>query len=62
MHSTALPAIQVKVTPLRPVSGRPEPFLFLTVRVTVPPPEEELVTRPEPFLDVVTVNVFSPSF
>ena len=62
MHSTALPAIQVKVTPLRPVSGRSEPFLFLTVRVTVPPPEEELVTRPEPFLDVVTVNVFSPSF
>ena len=36
MHSTAPPAIQVKVTPLRPVSGRPEPFLFLTVRVTVP--------------------------
>lgn len=28
MHSTAPPAIQVKVTPLRPVSGRPEPFLF----------------------------------
>ena len=23
---------------------------------------EELVTRPEPFVDVVTVNVFSPSF
>ena len=39
-----------------------EPFLFLTVRVTVPSPEEELVTRPEPFVDVVTVNVFSPSF
>lgn len=37
MHSTAPPAIQVKVTPLRPVSGRLEPFLFLTVRVTVPP-------------------------
>lgn len=36
MHSTAPPAIQVKVTPLRPVSGRLEPFLFLTVRVTVP--------------------------
>lgn len=36
MHSTAPPAIQVKVTPLRPVSGRLEPFLFLTVRMTVP--------------------------
>lgn len=36
MHSTAPPAIQVKVTPLRPVSGRLEPFLFSTVRVTVP--------------------------
>ncbi len=36
MHSTAPPAIQVKVTPLRPVRGRPEPFLFSTVRVTVP--------------------------
>ncbi len=32
MHSTAPPAIQVKVTPLRPVSGRPEPFLSVTVR------------------------------
>ena len=31
MHSTAPPAIQVKVTPLRPVSGRPEPFLFSMV-------------------------------
>ena len=36
MHSTAPPAIQVKVTPLRPVSGRLEPFLFSTVRMTVP--------------------------
>lgn len=36
MHSTAPPAIQVKVTPLRPVRGRPVPFLFSTVRVTVP--------------------------
>ncbi len=27
MHSTAPPAIQVKVTPLRPVRGRSEPFL-----------------------------------
>lgn len=36
MTSTAPPAIQVKVTPLRPVSGRLEPFLFLTVRMTVP--------------------------
>ena len=36
MHSTAPPAIQVKVTPLRPVNGRLEPFLFLTVRMTVP--------------------------
>lgn len=32
MHSTAPPAIQVKVTPLRPVSGRPVPFLSVTVR------------------------------
>jgi len=32
MHSTAPPAIQVKVTPLRPVSGRLEPFLSVTVR------------------------------
>ena len=31
MHSTAPPAIQVKVTPLRPVSGRLEPFLFSMV-------------------------------
>ena len=31
MHSTAPPAIQVKVTPLRPVRGRPEPFLFTMV-------------------------------
>ena len=31
MHSTAPPAIQVKVTPLRPVRGRPEPFLFSMV-------------------------------
>ena len=31
MHSTAPPAIQVNVTPLRPVSGRLEPFLFSMV-------------------------------
>lgn len=31
MHSTAPPAIQVNVTPLRPVNGRPEPFLFWMV-------------------------------
>ena len=31
MYSTAPPAIQVKVTPLRPVSGRLEPFLFWMV-------------------------------
>ncbi len=30
-HSTAPPAIQVNVTPLRPVRGRPEPFLFTMV-------------------------------
>lgn len=36
MHSTAPPAIQVKVTPLRPVSGRLEPFLSVTVRCTMP--------------------------
>lgn len=36
MHSTAPPAIQVKVTPLRPVRGRLEPFLSVTVRCTLP--------------------------
>ena len=36
MHSTAPPAIQVKVTPLRPVSGRLEPFSSVTVRCTMP--------------------------
>ena len=45
MHSTAPPAIQVKVTPLRPVSGRPEPFLSVTVRCTMPSVASTAVTR-----------------
>ena len=36
MHSTAPPAIQVKVTPLRPVSGRPEPFWSTMVKLSLP--------------------------
>ena len=36
MHSTAPPAIQVKVTPLRPVSGRLEPFLSTMVKLSLP--------------------------
>lgn len=36
MHSTAPPAIQVKVTPLRPVSGRPTDLVLPTVMVTKP--------------------------
>lgn len=36
MHSTAPPAIQVNVTPLRPVSGRPEPFLSTMVKLSLP--------------------------
>lgn len=43
MHSTAPPAIQVNVTPLRPVSGRPEPFLSVTVRCTLPSTASVLV-------------------
>ena len=44
MHSTAPPAIQVKVTPLRPVSGRLEPFLSVTVRCTMPSVEFSTLT------------------
>ena len=36
MHSTAPPAIQVKVTPLRPVSGRPKDLVLPTLMVTSP--------------------------
>ena len=36
MHSTAPPAIQVKVTPLRPVSGRPTDLVLPTLMVTSP--------------------------
>lgn len=36
MHSTAPPAIQVKVTPLRPVSGRLEPFWSTMVKLSLP--------------------------
>lgn len=36
MHSTAPPAIQVKVTPLRPVRGRPTDLVLPTVMVTKP--------------------------
>lgn len=36
MHSTAPPAIQVKVTPLRPVRGRPEPFWSTMVKLSLP--------------------------
>ena len=36
MHSTAPPAIQVKVTPLRPVSGRPTCLVLPTVMLKVP--------------------------
>lgn len=36
MHSTAPPAIQVKVTPLRPVSGRPTCLVSPTVMLKVP--------------------------
>lgn len=36
MTSTAPPAIQVKVTPLRPVSGRPTDLVLPTVMVTKP--------------------------
>ena len=61
MHSTAPPAIQVKVTPLRPVSGRPEPFLFLTVRVTVPLSTDGFITRSEPFLVALTLRLLFPS-
>ena len=43
MHSTAPPAIQVKVTPLRPVSGRPEPFWSTMVRCTLPSAASVLV-------------------
>ena len=43
MHSTAPPAIQVKVTPLRPVRGRPEPFSSVTVRCTLPSAASVLV-------------------
>lgn len=43
MHSTAPPAIQVKVTPLRPVSGRLEPFSSVTVRCTLPSAASVLV-------------------
>ena len=43
MHSTAPPAIQVKVTPLRPVSGRPEPCWSVTVRCTLPSAASVLV-------------------
>lgn len=44
MHSTAPPAIQVKVTPLRPVSGRPEPFWSTMVKLSLP-----VVAVAEPF-------------
>lgn len=43
MHSTAPPAIQVKVTPLRPVSGRLEPFWSTMVRCTLPSAASVLV-------------------
>lgn len=36
MHSTAPPAIQVKVTPLRPVRGRPVPFWSTMVKLSLP--------------------------
>ena len=36
MHSTAPPAIQVKVTPLRPVRGRPTDLVLPTLMVTSP--------------------------
>lgn len=36
MHSTAPPAIQVNVTPLRPVSGRPTCLVLPTVMLKVP--------------------------
>lgn len=36
MHSTAPPAIQVKVTPLRPVRGRPVPFWSTIVKLSLP--------------------------
>lgn len=36
MHSTAPPAIQVKVTPLRPVSGRLDPFWSTMVKLSLP--------------------------
>ena len=36
MHSTAPPAIQVKVTPLRPVSGRPTDLVLPTLMVISP--------------------------
>lgn len=36
MHSTAPPAIQVKVTPLRPVRGRPTCLVLPTVILKVP--------------------------
>lgn len=36
MHSTAPPAIQVNVTPLRPVSGRPTDLVLPTLMVTSP--------------------------
>ena len=36
MHSTAPPAIQVKVTPLRPVSGRPTDLVLPMLMVTSP--------------------------
>ena len=36
MHSTAPPAIQVNVTPLRPVRGRPEPFWSTMVKLSLP--------------------------
>lgn len=36
MHSTAPPAIQVNVTPLRPVNGRPTDLVLPTLMVTSP--------------------------
>ena len=53
MHSTAPPAIQVKVTPLRPVSGRPTCLVLPIVIVTSPVVGSAAV----PFL---TVSLLSP--
>lgn len=63
MHSTAPPAIQVMVTPLRPVSGSLEPFLFWTVRLTTPSFTVASFTSEEGSLVTLTVSLLplSPS-